>query len=128
MIEQPNRRLRNRARSFLGTSALLIAFALPQTASAVFELGGIDAESQYTGAGKTDGFGDPLPDAGILTFDDDLNGWVDAAPGLVTSGTVGITTAILGIVGITRITFTPMTVFAVFAERRLTPTMLKVSY
>jgi hypothetical protein len=56
--------------------------AAPTAGAAVITIGGIDTESQYTGAGT------PSADAGILTFDDQLNGMNVAEPGVVTSSDI----------------------------------------
>ena len=62
MIEGRRNALRGRC-ALLG--ALMLWLLTAPTAGALsFIMGGIDAESQYTGAGTRD------PEAGILTFDD----------------------------------------------------------
>ena len=64
-------------------AAAACVFALPSVASALlFHIGGTDAESQYTGAGTGHA------DAGILTFDDSLNGNNNPEPGVVTSSDI----------------------------------------
>jgi hypothetical protein len=64
--------------------AALVAwlFAAPTAEAAVISMGGIDIESQYTGAGTAS------TDAGILTFDDALNGMNDAEFGLVSTSDI----------------------------------------
>jgi hypothetical protein len=59
-------------------AAALLATTPPATAAEI-HIGGIDAESQYTGAGLS------VADAGIFTFDDSLNGMNDPQFGLVDS-------------------------------------------
>jgi hypothetical protein len=56
--------------------------ATPPAAAANIHIGGIDAETQYTGAGVT---GPYMGQAGILTFDDSTNGMNAPEPGVVDS-------------------------------------------
>jgi len=58
--------------------AALLGAVSPSTASEI-HIGGIDVESQYTGAGLG------VPEAGIFTFDDSLNGMNDPELGEVDS-------------------------------------------
>jgi hypothetical protein len=67
--------------------ALPFALALTLIAANVafaaeIRIGGIDVETQYTGF-----VGSPT-DAGVLTFNDQDNGYADAAPGLVTTSDI----------------------------------------
>lgn len=67
-----------RAVTTLGLLGVLLLLAAPATAANI-HIGGIDAETQYTGAGLL------LPDAGILTFYDSLNGMSAPEFGVVDS-------------------------------------------
>jgi hypothetical protein len=70
-----------RSRALLAALVVWLA-ATPTAGAAVISMGGIDTESQYTGAGTGSG------DAGILTFDDALNGMNAAEPGVVTTSDI----------------------------------------
>jgi hypothetical protein len=64
-----------------GALALSLVSGAPAQAISL-HIGGVDAESQYTGAGTGNA------DAGILTFDDSLNAMNDPEPGVVTSSDI----------------------------------------
>jgi hypothetical protein len=65
----------------LGLLAAVLLIAAP-TAAATIHIGGVDVETQYTGAGVTGAHSDQ---AGILTFDDALNGMNSPELGVVDS-------------------------------------------
>jgi hypothetical protein len=101
----------NRTATALGLVVAGLLIAAPATA-AFIQIGGIDAESQYTGAGSGS------PDAGIFTFFDSFNSTNDPEFGVVDSenlagfdligGRVGFE-AILSATGNNGLTFNPAT-------------------
>jgi len=82
MTERTTRRRCGRGCVVAGLVLSIFAFA--GESSALYTLGGIDVETQYTGAGTASS------EAGILTFDDALDGYNSTQDGIVTTYSIGL--------------------------------------